>query len=122
MVRQVAKHKLTASSLLEVLIAMVVIVVVFGIGMMIYSNVARSSVTTTKLRARSILDTELSDTEENSAAADSNYSVDSLGITRVYTPFLQAKNLQVVTLTAFGTRGDTLAQVQKVILRNEPKN
>ena len=37
------KSKLAASSIIEVLISMVVIMVVFGIAMMIYANVIQSS-------------------------------------------------------------------------------
>ena len=47
--------KLKASTIMEVLIAMITIIVVFGIAMAVYSNILRSSLSVKKIQAQSVL-------------------------------------------------------------------
>lgn len=49
------KHKFAASTVLEVIIAMIIILVVLGLGLTIYSNVMRQSTPARQIRARMII-------------------------------------------------------------------
>ena len=49
--RKLIRTKIMASTILEVIVAMVIIVVVFGIAMMIYTNVLRMSLSVKKIQA-----------------------------------------------------------------------
>ena len=53
--RKLIRTKIMASTILEVIVAMVIIVVVFGIAMMIYTNVLRMSLSVKKIQAQAIL-------------------------------------------------------------------
>jgi hypothetical protein len=52
-------RKVAASSVLEVIIAMVLITIIFGIAMMIFTNVTRMSLSAKKLRAFALIDSTL---------------------------------------------------------------
>jgi Tfp pilus assembly protein PilV len=60
----IIQHKLKASTIIEVLISMVIIMVVFGMAMMIYANVIRSSLSVKKVRAEAILNEILTNDEK----------------------------------------------------------
>ncbi|MDT3403748.1 type II secretion system protein [Mucilaginibacter terrae] len=49
------KHKFDGSTVVEVIVAMVIIMIVLGLGLTIYSNVMRQSIPARQIRARMIV-------------------------------------------------------------------
>jgi Tfp pilus assembly protein PilV len=112
----VIKSKLQASSIIEVLISMVVIMVVFGIAMMIYANVIQSSLSVKKLRAQAILNQTLQADESSANPASTNFTVEDLSIQQTVKPYLAESNLTEIDLSVYDAGGKELIALHKVII------
>ena len=108
--------KLPASTVLEVVLAMVIVIVVFGLAMMIFTNVTRSSPALQKTRAaatvsRIMLQQHHRDPAEETIA-DSDLTIKIH--TGEYPPNTQ---LLDVTVTAFDANQQVLARQQQLLLK-----
>ena len=108
--------RVQASSILEVIVSMVVIVIVFGIAMMIYTNVLRMSLSVKKLRAQTILEAELLKAERSTDSLASSVTIDDFRISEDLKPYPENADLSLIHLTAFDQNQQKIAEVQKVIL------
>ncbi len=114
------KSKLAASSIIEVLISMVVIMVVFGIAMMIYANIVQSSLSVTKIRAQAILNQTLQADETSANSSSTTFTVDNLNIEQTVKNYNNEPNLTEIDLAAYDTNGKQLITLHKVIInKNE---
>ncbi|WP_419699008.1 hypothetical protein [Mucilaginibacter sp. NFX135] len=109
------RGRLSASSLMEAVIAMVIMVLVFGIAMMIYTNVTRLSLSVRKIRAQAILQELLYQTAKNSSKDNQYIQVDEFEIEQKVSPFGSGTGLIQIELTAFGENHQQLAQLQQII-------
>jgi len=118
MARNQVSHRLKASSLIEVIIAMVVIVVIFSTAMMIFSNVLLSSPSARKLRARATLKDALVLAEGSGGATDSTYQAGELTVERRYSAYPAAPALYLLRISVLGTGAqDSIAVLRKVVSR-----
>ena len=114
------KSKLAASSIIEVLISMVVIMVVFGIAMMIYANIVQSSLSVTKIRAQAILNQTLQADETSANSSSTTFTVDNLNIEQTVKNYNNEPNLTEIDLAAYDANGQQLITLHKVIInKNE---
>ena len=114
------KSKLAASSIIEVLISMVVIMVVFGIAMMIYANIVQSSLSVTKIRAQAILNQTLQADETSANSSSTTFTVDNLNIEQTVKNYNNEPNLTEIDLAAYDANGKQLITLHKVIInKNE---
>ena len=109
------RAKVKASSILEVVISMVVIVVVFTIAMAIFANVGRLALTGKKLRAQGILNEVLLTVKQNPVVGTITSTVDGLKIGQETERYSNTDNLYQVNLTAFDENGDKVAELKEVI-------
>jgi len=112
------KAKVQASTILEVLISMVVILVIFGIAMMIYANVTQSSLSVKKIKAEAILNSYLLTAEKSSGVSTQSFAVDSLDIEQTVKSYNNEKNLLEIDLTAYDINRQKIAELHKVIISN----
>jgi Tfp pilus assembly protein PilV len=112
------KTKITASTILEVVIAMVLIILVFGIAMMIYTNVLNNSLSVKKIRAQGILQQALIKAEQTSDNSSESVSVDDFRIEQEVKPYNSNNNLVDIHLTAYDTNQKKIAELEKVIINN----
>jgi len=110
--------RLKADSLLEVVIAAVLVVVIFGIAMMVYSNVLRTSRPVKQVRAAAILKSMAIRFEQQRDTLLADTAIEGLTIIRRITPS-GTKGTADLQLLARGAAGDTLAVFNKVILRDD---
>jgi Tfp pilus assembly protein PilV len=114
--------KLAGSTILEVVISMIIIILVFGTAMMIYANVSRLSLSVKKLRAQAILqeillqDTSLSDDQKASSL------IDGFRIEQQLKPVENEPKLTQIILTAFDDNQEKVAQVQQIIIKDYVSN
>jgi len=113
------RHRIEGSTILEVIISMIIIIVVFGIAMMIFTNVNRLSLSAKKLKAQAILQHTLLLTEQAKDHTDQTVTVDDLTIKQELTPFENEPGLSVITLTAFDPNHEQVARLKKVIVSHE---
>lgn len=107
--------RVDASTILEVIVSMVVIVVVFGIAMMIYSNVLRTSVSAKKIRAQAILTQTMQKIEDNPEIVTQSLTIDDFRIEQEIKPYSTNNNLTEIHLTAYDQNQQKIAELEKVI-------
>ena len=105
-----------ASTIMEVLIAMILMIVVFGIAMMIFTNVLNSSLSVKKIRAQAILQETLINAEKADTNLSQSISVDDFRIEQEIKPYDGNAALIDIHLTAFDQNQQKIAQLEKVIL------
>ena len=110
------KARVQASTILEVIISMVIILVVFGIAMMISANVLRSSLSVKKIKARALLNELLIKAENNKENTSQTFTLDSFRIEQEIKISEVNNNLMEVHLTAFDENQEKVDDVQKLIL------
>jgi len=109
------KARVRSSSILEVIVSMVIIVVVFGIAMMIYTNVLRLSLSGKKLKAQALLNETMVKTEHNTQVSAQSITVDDFTIELEVKPCPLGLNLSEIHLTAFDQNRQKVAELEKVI-------
>jgi Tfp pilus assembly protein PilE len=108
-----------ASTIMEVIVSMVIIVIVFGIAMMIFTNVLRVSLSAKKIRAQALLQETLLNAERNPGNTTETFTIDDFRIEQVDAPYQQNSSLTAIHLTAFDQNQQKVADLQKVII-NQP--
>ncbi|AMR33711.1 hypothetical protein A0256_20880 [Mucilaginibacter sp. PAMC 26640] len=118
MARKKVAMRVSGSSLVEVVIAMVVIVLVFSIALMIVTNVTRSSLNVSKAAAAKVLDKVLAEAESINEADinERTFNAEGLVVKKNIVPYGTSQNLQEITLSALNEKGDTVLTIKKVLL------
>ena len=112
------QKKLEASTILEVVIAMVLIVLVFGTAMMMYTNVVNSSLSVKKIRAQSILVATMLKAEQTGANSNQTYTIDDFRIEQEIKLYNSNARLYDIHLTAYDLNQQKIAELEKVTLNN----
>jgi Tfp pilus assembly protein PilE len=108
--------RVQASTILEVVISMIVIVIVFGIAMMIYTNVLRLSLSAKKMRAQALLQETMLKAEQTSGNTNQSFTVDDFRIEQEAGPYNNETSLTAIHLTAYDQNQQKIAELQKVII------
>lgn len=116
-----AGSKLTvkASTIPEVVVSMVIIVVVFGIAMMIYTNVVRSSPSEKKMKATFILQETMLKLQQLPDSTAQPIAAGDFKIEQKIEPYTGNPTLLKVSLTAFDQNLQKVAELQKLIIAHE---
>lgn len=113
--------KLSASSVLEVVIAMVIIIVVFGITMMLYANVTKSVLSVQQLRAQAILKELFTEKSNANDFSNNTFVIQDISVTQTTENFKTDNDLVIVKLEAFDLNNKSLATISKVMMRSNEK-
>jgi len=111
------RYRVSASSLLEVIVAMVIIVVVFGLAMMIAANVSRGSLSVEKLHAQAVLKNVLAEEEGRRDFVSRTISIDSVAVEQEVKPY--DAGLVEIHLTAYDNSNKKMAELRKVVISND---
>jgi Tfp pilus assembly protein PilV len=115
----IVQEKVAASTLLEVVISMVIIVLVFGTAMMIYSNVTRLSLSVKKTQAQAILLEMMRNMESSKEITSQSVVAGDFTIEQSVKSYNDNNDLLSVDLTAYDDNHQEVAELQKVIIRND---
>jgi len=110
------KGKLKASTILEVLISMIVIMVVFGIAMMIFTNVTRSSLSDKKLSAEKALNEQLLNDEKSAGLVTQTLTIDNFRVEQTVQPYNGDNSLTRIDLAAYDEGQQKIAELHKIII------
>lgn len=110
------------SSLVEVLVAMVVIMIVFSIAMGIFANVTRLSLSSKKYKAQAILEQVLIQVEKFPEDGHKRFAQDEFMIDQEITSYLDRSDLKQVSLSITDEHDQLLLQLRKVIYSYETKH
>ena len=102
--------KLHASTLIEVLIAMVIIVVVFGIANMIFLNIQKSTNTGIKIAASLELDKIAAETHRNFTYMDEEYKLDRFTIIKKVSNYNKAEELRQLNFEVLDAEGKIILE------------
>ncbi|MDB5133280.1 MAG: hypothetical protein JWR02_3029 [Mucilaginibacter sp.] len=119
MTRSKLNGSVQASTILEVVVSMVIIVTVFGIAMMIYTNVLRTSLSGKKLRAQALLQETMLNAERTSAPITQTINRDDFKIEQEVKPYPENAALTDIHLTAYDQNRQKITELQKIII-NQP--
>jgi Tfp pilus assembly protein PilE len=109
--------KVAASTLVEVLISMVIIVVVFGIAMMIFTNVIRFSTSAKTVRAKAVLQDVLEKAEQSQNFVDQSLNAGDFKVEQAAGPYNGISSLVLVHLTASDQNQQVVAELRKVEIK-----
>lgn len=112
------RGQLHASTIMEVMVSMIIIIIVFGTAMMIYSNIVRSSLSAKKIQAQSILKEVLMKVEQGTETVNPVLTIGDLQIEREVKPYGTDGKLSEIHLTAYYDNHQKVAELQKVIINN----
>jgi len=113
------QKKITGSTILEVIISMVIIMLTFGIAMMIYSNVTRLSLSTEKMQAQAILLETMRNLELSKDITSQSIVAGDFSVEQSVKPFNDDNNLISVSLIAYDDNHQEIAVLKKVIIRKD---
>ncbi len=108
--------KIKGSTIVEVVISMVVIVTVFGIAMMILSNVLRFSLSAKKLRAQAILWEVMLKTEQTKDNTAQTFTIDDFRVEQEAKTYNDNANLIEIHLVAYDRNQQKVSELQKIIV------
>jgi type II secretory pathway component PulJ len=109
------QNKLPGSTILEVVVAMVILILVFGTAMMIFTNVTRLSLSVKKLRAQAILQEILLQAGHTETNSDQLAREGEFRIEQEIKPFENEPALDQMIITAYDENQQQIAQVQQII-------
>ena len=108
-------HTLKASTLLESLIAMIIIVVCFGVATMIYSNVLDSDKQRLQLKAILVLNEEAIELKKGKTFLDSEKQNGDWVIKKIVEKYPQTENLYTISLSVIDRNGRIIATRNELI-------
>lgn len=108
--------RVKASTLLEVVVSMIIIIAVFGIAMMIYANVTRMSLSAQKIKAQAILSQIMKDIDDSELSSGQTTVIDDLTIERSVKPYAESNKLLEVDLKAYDKNHLPLAELHGLVI------
>jgi len=108
--------KIKASTMVEVVVAMAMIMVVFSLAMMIFANVSQSALSVKKVQAEAILRDILLKASQASGNTTQSFNVGDFRIEEVVQNYQDQKNLSEIELTAYDVNQNKVATFQQVII------
>jgi len=107
--------KIKASTVLEVIVSMVIIITVFGIAMMIYANVSGMSLSEQKINAQAILAQIIKNTPPIELSGDQESIIGGFTVERSVRPYAENQKLLQVDLKAYDENHRLLAELHQLI-------
>lgn len=104
-----------ASTIMEVVVAMVIIVLVFGTAMIIFTNVSRHSLSVKKLRAQAVLQEILLKANGQRHNGHQSVQIGEFRVEQEIKPFAGEAQLNTLVLTAYDEQQVQVAQIKQVI-------
>lgn len=112
-------HKLKGSTLIESLIAMIIIVLSIGISAMIYSSILSSDKEFIRLKANKLIDVEAIKTKAQKLLIDSEIKINELIIQKKISLYNETENLYCISFVATDVNGNTIATRNELIINDE---
>lgn len=108
------KGKLKASTLLEVIVAMVVILIVFVLATGIYANVLRSSPSVKQQRVKALMTGLIEKSMDEGSWKDQQVVVDSITLVKTVSPYQDYTDLLLLQVMAI-EKGKVVGNVKRVV-------
>ena len=110
--------RVKASTILEVVVSMVIIIAVFGIAMMIYANVIRTSLSGQKIKAQAVLSQVMKNMGSAELGSNQESVIDDFTVERSVKPYSGNSELLEIDLKAYDKSHIPLAELHQLIIPN----
>jgi len=109
--------KVKASSLAETVVALVIIMTSFGIGMMIFFNVTSSTNSYNKINAYFVAKNLLIESVEKENFVDNEYDFENFTITKRIKPYSTLENLKILSVEVLSKRtGKIIMELKQLVI------
>ena len=108
--------KIKASTLIEVLIAMILVMFSFGIAMAIYINVSLSDHLVQKLKAELLLNETAIETKAGNSFIDEKTGLGNISVNKTVTSYNGISGLHLLLLEAFDVNGKKISERKELII------
>jgi hypothetical protein len=98
---------------------MMIIILVFGIAMMIYTNVSRQSLSGQKLKAQAILAQIMKEMGKAEQSANQESIIGGFTVERSLKPYAKNGRLLQIDLIAFDQNNQLLAELHQLIIKDD---
>ena len=115
---KIFKKKIKGSTLIEVLVAMVIVLVVYSIAMMIFLNIKRSANTGLKSIALLELDNVVIETKKKFSFIDEDYKTESFVIKKKISPYGKNNDLRVLSVEVVDLAGRLITERKEIVKLN----
>lgn len=110
-------NKLKGSTLVETLVAMIIVMLAFGIGLLIYLNVIQSSGAQQKLNAQLQMNKIAIETKDKNLFVDEEDTTGTMKIIKTIQPYSAGSDkLKLLKIEAFDGNGKKLAEREELII------
>ena len=108
--------KIKGSTLIEVLVAMIIVMVTFGIAMAIFINVSSSDRHVQKLKAQLLLSEVAIRTKAENSFIDATIELENITLNKTITSYREIPGLNILLLEAFDINGKKVAERKELII------
>jgi hypothetical protein len=115
------KSMLEAATITEVVIALVIIVVVFGMAMMIFANVTQQAISTKKIRATAVLRNILLKANQSLQLPREPFNQDGFKIIPIIKPVENEPGLSELYLTAYDENQQEITKIAEIMISKDAK-
>jgi type II secretory pathway pseudopilin PulG len=115
------KGMLEAATITEVVIALVIIVVVFGMAMMIFANVTQQAISTKKIRATAVLRNILLKANQSLQLPQEPFNQDGFRIIPIIKPVENEPGLSELYLTAYDENQQEITKIAEIMISKDAK-
>lgn len=107
---------LKASTLVETLVAMIIVMLAFGIGLMIYLNVIQSSGVQKRLNANLQMNQIAIEAVSKNLLADDEYKLETMKIVKTVQPYSSGSDkLKLLTIVAFDGNNKKIGERKELV-------
>ena len=111
--------RLPATSIVESITAMVIILLSFGVGMMIYMNVLQSEQLISKTKANLILSQVLNKTIQDNQFEDAKFQKENIWIVQTIKKYSSYQDVYTIQLEAFDTKGKSILILKELVFQDK---
>ena len=108
--------KVKASTLIEVMVAMIIVMISFGIAMIIYINVTRSDNQVQKLKVQLLLNETAIKTSNENSFMDEKTETDGIFVNKTVNSYNGIPGLNFLLLEAFDANGKKIAERKELVI------
>jgi competence protein ComGF len=111
-------HKIKSSTLIEALVAMVIIILVYAIGLTIFINVNKSNNNRLKIEAFLVLEDIVTNTKKEAKYIDEIYDLENLKIEKKITKYENNNSLNILQIKVLSKDNKLLAEHREIVKIN----
>ncbi len=109
-------RKLKASSLIEVMVALIIVMVCFGIAMIIYLNVSQSDRQLQRLKGKLILNEIAIKTKNENSYIDDKIEFESINVNKTINPYNGIPGISLLLLEAYDLNGNKIVERKELVI------